>query len=79
MISGPWGCGKTFFIKNTLLGKIKEIKDLECGDDKEMDIKKNILEKDNDYLILDSDKNKLYKSKIKKDRHSIFTLIQLLR
>ena len=44
MISGPWGCGKTFFIKNTILGKIKEIKDPECGDDKEMDIKKNILE-----------------------------------
>lgn len=29
-------------------------------------IKKNILEKDNDYLILDSDKNKLYKSRIQK-------------
>lgn len=44
MISGPWGCGKTFFIKNTLLDKIKEVNDPECGKDKEKDIKKNILE-----------------------------------
>lgn len=32
-------------------------------------IKKNILEKDSDYLILDSDRDKLYKSKTKKDKN----------
>jgi len=32
-------------------------------------IKKKILEKNNDYMLLDSNKNKLYKSKIKKFQH----------